>query len=117
MNSNDGSGNKPGSGGRGGYGMSGYGMGGTSPNGYGYQGHMDHLLPVYGPSRLEFGEAGLAYGEYGSGKKVSRRKKAKVNANLTGSQSETGGDSVQQAVSVPEKYKKAVMQYFTDQEN
>jgi len=94
--------------GNGGSGGSGSGSGGTSPNGFASQGHMDHLLPVYGPERMEFGGADLAYGEYGSGKGRSKRRK-EVKQSGTGSS--------QEAVSVPEKYKQAVKTYFTEQPN
>jgi len=104
--------------GNGGSGGSGSGSGGTSPNGFASQGHMDHLLPVYGPERMEFGGADLAYGEYGSGKgRSKRRKEVKVSSGLVGANNQSGTGSSQEAVSVPEKYKQAVKTYFTEQPN
>ena len=100
--------------GRGNAGGQGAGSGGSGSDGNAMQGAMRQNLPVYGPSRMEFDEAALAYGDYrpGQGKRRSRGQQA-IDTSLAGVETVDGSDTQINKDAVPLKYKEAVKKYFS----
>ncbi len=110
-------GTKPGDG-KGGAGGRGAGMGGLGSDGSTMQGMMAANMPIFGPSRLEFGEAALAYGEYRpGGGKTRGRGVQKIENTLNTVKSLQGSESKLSSDAVPLKYKQAVKKFFSDQES
>ena len=96
-------------------GSKGAGGGGTGSSGSRMQGYMRQNLPIFGPTRVEYDMASLAYGEYASGKGRTRGKGDRaIDTSLHGSDNVDGSDNVLAKDAVPMKYKEAVKKYFSD---
>ena len=76
---------------------------------------MRENMPIFGPTRMEYDMAALAYGEYQSGKGRSRSRGQKaVDTTLEGTQNADGSKRILATDAVPMKYKDAVKKYFSE---
>ena len=99
--------------GRGGAGGLGAGNGGSVSDGSRMSGMMRQNIPIFGPSRMQFGEASLAYGEYRPGRKSGRAMETAEGSQLESANHENGPESQLETDTIPLKYKEAVKKYFS----
>jgi hypothetical protein len=97
----------------------GAGPGGVGKDGSVMEGYMRSSMPLYGPSRTEYGQAEFAHQGSGNSDEGggARRKTKTIDSELQSSNSQDGSDSQLARDAVPLKYKEAVKKYFSKDTN